>query len=137
MVQGNRSTGKLYIIHVYTYTITLLKEWTGLENKHFYVRNTVILQIFWKTDKEIPAVNLNNVLIKTLLEFMQSLKISMLVVDEINWWPRNAWSPPCFLLGFVWACPDFCDCPLVFWFLEELVLPFPACLAHTGQPPLE
>lgn len=67
-MQGNRSTGKLYIIHVYTYTITLLKEWTGLENKHFYVRNTVIpvLQIFWKTDKEIPAVNLNNVLIKTL-----------------------------------------------------------------------
>lgn len=63
-MQGNRSTGKLYII--YTYTITLLKEWTGLENKHFYVRNTVILQIFWKTDKEIPAVNLNNVLIKTL-----------------------------------------------------------------------
>lgn len=66
MVQGNRSTGKLYIIHVYTYTITLLKEWTGLENKHFYVRNTVILQIFGKTDKEIPSVNLNNVLIKTL-----------------------------------------------------------------------
>lgn len=67
-MQGNRSTGKLYIIHVYTYTITLpvFKEWTGLENKHFYVRNTVILQIFWKTDKEIPAVNLNNVLIKTL-----------------------------------------------------------------------
>lgn len=65
-MQGNRSTGRLYIIYVYTYTITLLKEWTGLENKHFYVRNTVILQIFWKTDKEIPAVNLNNVLIKTL-----------------------------------------------------------------------
>lgn len=63
-MQGNRSTGKLYII--YAYTITLLKEWTGLEKKHFYVRNTVILQIFWKTDKEIPAVNLNNVLIKTL-----------------------------------------------------------------------
>lgn len=66
MVQGNRSTGKLYIIYTGTYTITLLKEWTGLEKKHFYVRNTVILQIFWKTDKEIPAVNLNNVLIKTL-----------------------------------------------------------------------
>lgn len=65
-MQGNRSTGKLYIIHVYTYTITLLKEWTGLENKHFYVRNTVILKIFGKTDKEIQAVNLNNVLIKTL-----------------------------------------------------------------------
>lgn len=37
MVQGNRSTGKLYIIYVYTYTITLLKEWTGLEIKQTFL----------------------------------------------------------------------------------------------------
>lgn len=46
----------------------------------------IILQFFWKTNKEIPAVKLNNVpgINKNLVIVYAIIKTFMLAVDEIS-----------------------------------------------------